>query len=532
MLKKQDKTRRPRTKTHVYNTTPRNKPTTHTHIQPNMTPSLAMEEAKGVDGGGGGSGGTAAADNPNPTTKASPPSGAGPACPPPPFEPTYTGATFFTTRLDTESAPTPSTPPSDLLAGRLAFRDILQPVSDLTAILLTAVKTDPHWLLKAGLASIPPSTRLSIITDKVALNGKDDEDDEGESHHAQRHGLPVVSRAERALQILTAGRPKHAPPPTLHEHPVGGPMMHAKLSILRFGKREGFVRIVVSSANLYAQWGQARDVLWLQDFPIDKEALRRQQTNAPLSINIDNDGLGCGFRDQLAYFCVCMGIEMGTRLFDLLKGVDCRKAKASLIMSVPCRDLVSRELEKLNGHMGLRHALGKNRWPAAARDAPITCVQGSLGKVLMERKEWIRGVWRSLTADGKHAARPLDLGTLCVWWYNPSFVVLHWSSSNGNLTLPASLPPSLLTQTPVPPPPPPSPLLSASSGPPTRLWLPRASCVGTAFTSIPSGCGRGCRGITCTIAWPRPPQYQEQQQQEQQQQQKEGQEEEEQEEQQ
>lgn len=189
-----------------------------------------MEEAKGVDGGG-----AAAPANPN----ASPPSGAGPATPPStPFEPTYTGAAFFTTRLDTESAPTPSTTPSDLLAGRLAFHEILQPASKLTAILLTAVKTDPHWLLKAGLASIPPNLRLSIITDKIALDSSganDDEDDEGEARHAQTHGLPVVSRAERARQILSAGRPGSSPP-TLHKHDDRGPMMHAKVFILHFGK--------------------------------------------------------------------------------------------------------------------------------------------------------------------------------------------------------------------------------------------------------------------------------------------------------
>lgn len=172
----------------------------------------------------------------------------------------------------------------------------------------------------------------------------------------------------------------------------------------------------MSSANLYAQWGQARDVVWVQDFPIDEEALRRLQSNAPLSTNIDDDGLACLFRRQLAYFCMMMDPEMSTRLFDLLKGVDCRGHKATLIMSLPRRDMVPREFEHLNGHKGLRYALGQHRWPAAARDAPITCVQGSLGKVLMEKKEWLRGVWRSLTADGKHGARSLDLGKLCLRW--------------------------------------------------------------------------------------------------------------------
>lgn len=393
-------------------------PQTHnpstTHIQQDPQ---AMEEAKGVDGGGGAAA-TASPTSTKTSSSTSPPSGAGPATPPP-FEPTYTGATFFTTRLDTEAAPTPSTPPSDPLAGRLAFRDILQPASKLTAILLTAVKVDPHWLLKAGLASIPTNTRLSIITDEIALDsgGPDDDegDEEGESRHARSHGLPVVNRVERASQILSAGRPG-ASPPTIHKHDDRAPMMHAKLSILRFGKREGFARIVVCSANLYAQWGQARDVLWLQDFPIDKEALRRLQTNAPLSINIDDDCLACPFREKLAYFCRTIDPQMSTRLFDLLKGVDCRGHKATLIMSVPRRDLVAREFEYLNGHRGLREALKWVKWPVAARDAPITCVQGSLGKVLMERKEWIRGVWRSLTGDGRHGARPLELGKsyLCV----------------------------------------------------------------------------------------------------------------------
>jgi len=220
---------------------------------------VAMEEAKGVD-----SGGAAAAASPNSTnTSTSPPSGAVPATPPP-FEPTYTGATFFTTRLDTEAAPTPSTPPSDPLACRLALRDILQPASKLTAILLTAVKVDPHWLLKAGLASIPPNTRLSIITDKIALDGggaNDDEgDEEGEFRHAQNHGLPVVSRVERASQILNAGRPG-ASPPTIHKHDDRAPILHAKLPILRFGKRQGFARIVVCSANLYAVGAGTRCVV-------------------------------------------------------------------------------------------------------------------------------------------------------------------------------------------------------------------------------------------------------------------------------
>ena len=152
-------------------------------------------------------------------------------------------------------------------------------------------------------------------------------------------------------------------------------------------------------------------MLWLQDFPIDEEALRRLQTNAPLSTNIDDDGLACPFREQLAYFCRIIDPSMSTRLFDLLKGVDCRGHKATLIMSVPRRELVAKDIENLDGHRGLREALKSYKWPVAARDAPITCVQGSLGNVLMEGNAWIRGVWRSLTADGRHGARPLELGT-------------------------------------------------------------------------------------------------------------------------
>lgn len=334
-----------------------------------------------------------------------------------PFQPTYTGNTFYTTRLDTEPPPPPSASPLDPLAGRLAFRDILQPASQLTSLLLTAVKTDPRWLLKAGIASIPLKARLNIITDALELNdNSNDEDEEAERQHATTHGLPTVTRAERALHILSAGRPAGATPPHLHHHKGANPnasMMHAKLSLLRFGKRKGFVRIVVASANLYGQWGQARDVLWVQDFPIDKEAMRRLEDNAHLSTNIDDDGRACAFRQQLAAFCLCMDPDMSTRLFDLLKGVDCRLHKATLIMSLPRASLQKTmpAPPHLNGHLGLRTALSSFEWPEAARDAPITCVTGSLGKVLMEGGRWLGGVYRSMTAGGRHAARPLELGT-------------------------------------------------------------------------------------------------------------------------
>ena len=43
----------------------------------------------------------------------------------------------------------------------------------------------------------------------------------------------------------------------------------------------------------------------------------------------------------------------------------------------------------------------------------------------MEKKAWIRGVWRSLTADGRHGARPLELGTSVSFF---SLISLHFIS--------------------------------------------------------------------------------------------------------
>jgi Tyrosyl-DNA phosphodiesterase len=125
-------------------------------------------------------------------------------------------------------------------------------------------------------------------------------------------------------------------------------LQHAKLKIIRFD--DDFLRIVVTSSNAYLQWGTARDVIWVQDFPISSSSCgagggRRGSTNPHTRDEY-------GFRSTLINVCLDI-LRPGSRteassqiqswLLNCLLQADLGQAKAHLIPSVSSQSGIEKD---------------------------------------------------------------------------------------------------------------------------------------------------------------------------------------------
>lgn len=100
----------------------------------------------------------------------------------------------------------------------------------------------------------------------------------------------------------------------------------------------------------------------------------------------------------------------------LLKGVDFRGAKGTLLASLPTRGLQYAPTKRgagppqFNAVRGLRKALGGHTWPEAARSAPINYLTGALGNMAL--KPWVESFVLAAMAGGAHGSAVDEAGEL------------------------------------------------------------------------------------------------------------------------
>lgn len=111
----------------------------------------------------------------------------------------YDGSAFYFTRLDGE-------PPRP---DGLCFQDLVTPNSTITALLLSAMYTEPLWL-REELFRIPRHADITVLLDEAWVMGRG-------------RGVKELERALPAGEALRCVRPVKCPG-----------IMHAKLILVRF----------------------------------------------------------------------------------------------------------------------------------------------------------------------------------------------------------------------------------------------------------------------------------------------------------
>jgi len=235
------------------------------------------------------------------------------------FKPSFqfNGENYFCNQLDSEL-------PSE---GRIPLEDII-PFKCQCAI-LTAFDVNNEWL-QQYFHRVPS---MLIV--------------EHDPTRKSKLGSPIISQDSERLSWIY-----------LKVKPSG--LMHAKLMIFRLAHS---ARVVISSANLVAQWQKARDILWIQDFPI-VENLGRCRSE-----------FGTRLRDFLTHLCKSPSFIVDTFISDVFRDVDFSNAKAHLVESFPNRT------NNLTGHLRLREVISDHvNWGGCASLNPVTAIAGSLGK--------------------------------------------------------------------------------------------------------------------------------------------------------
>jgi hypothetical protein len=206
-------------------------------------------------------------------------------------------------------------------------------------------------------------------------------------------------------------------PPGWRRIPVSvSGLHHGKVLLLRYSS---FLRVVICSSNLTAQWDYTREIIWAQDFPIKYILRNGARPPPPGSTDFGRSLLryieALDSRDSrvvvAAWQRATAGVDLSTaaaRVVVSIAGTHrgdardstgfCRLGQVGRAAAVP---LPRARASPVNTLRCREQALTGTTWPAAAKRAPLLCYASSMGNL---KPDWLWNFHQSATADGKHPA--------------------------------------------------------------------------------------------------------------------------------